>query len=57
MPVFSWLVLQTCGPLKRTTKLCQRQLESFCGSEEETKAKVVANFTGTVVIAKDLDRF
>lgn len=27
------------------------------GSEEETKAKVVANFTGTVVIAKDLDRF
>jgi len=27
------------------------------GSEEETKAKVAANFTGTVVIAKDLDRF
>jgi len=27
------------------------------GSEEEIKAKVAANFTGTVVIAKDLDRF
>lgn len=27
------------------------------GSEKETKAKVAANFTGTVVIAKDLDRF
>jgi ribonuclease BN (tRNA processing enzyme) len=27
------------------------------GSEEETKAKVAANFTGTVLIARDLDRF
>jgi ribonuclease BN (tRNA processing enzyme) len=27
------------------------------GSQEEIKAKVAANFTGTVVIAKDLDRF